>query len=138
MKFIGSLFLHLGSGFVLTAFLPWWTVVIAAFLIAFFLRMDSWKSFLAGFLAMTILWAGTALFLDIQNGEILSSKVAQLFQLPNSNLLVYFTGLIGGFLGGFGALTGSLLKSAISPEKKRYGTRKRRNRYNLPLEENNI
>lgn len=138
MKFIGSLLLHLGIGFVLTAFLPWWTVVIAAFLVAFFLRIDSWKSFLAGFLAMTILWAGTALFLDVQNSEILSSKVAQLFQLPNSKMLVYITGIIGGLLGGFGALTGNLLKSAISPEQKRYGTRKRRNRYNLPLEENNI
>lgn len=138
MKFIGSLLLNLGLGFVLTAFLPWWSVVISTFLIAFFLRIDGWKSFLAGFISMIVLWSGLAMFLDIQNGEILSNKVAELFQLPSNSLLVYITGLIGGILGGFGALTGHFFKGMISPEKKRYGTRRRRTRYNLPFNENNI
>lgn len=133
MKFGASFLLHAGLGFVLTMFSPWWSVAIVAFVVGFSLKVDGWKAFLAGFLGMVGLWAGLATFMDYQNGAILSAKVAQLFQFSSSNFLIYITGFIGGLLGGFGALTGRYFRDVIMPDKKRYGTRKRRSRYNLPI-----
>jgi hypothetical protein len=135
MKFGASFLLHAGLGFLLTMFLPWWSVVISAFLISFFIKIKGWKAFLAGFIGMIGLWGGYAAFMDIQNGAILSNKVAELFQLSDSNALIYITGLIGGLLGGFGALTGCYFRAIVMPDKKRYGTRRRRNRYSLPIAE---
>lgn len=135
MRFGASFLLHAGLGFILTMFFPWWSVAILAFVIGFSLRIDSWQAFLAGFLGMLGLWVGYATFMDYQNGGILSAKVAQLFQLPQSYLLIALTGIIGGLLGGFGALTGRYFRDVIMPDKKRYGTRRRSSRYNLPIAE---
>lgn len=136
MKFTLSILLHAGLGLILTLFVPYfWSTVIIAFVIGFAFKIDGWKSFIAGFLGMLGLWAGYALFLDVANEAILSEKVAQLFQLSNANLLIVITGLIGGLLGGFGALTGRYLREIFMPQKKRYGTRRRKSRYNLPIVE---
>ncbi|MFK7950111.1 MAG: hypothetical protein AB8G11_21145 [Saprospiraceae bacterium] len=135
MKFGASFLLHAGLGFVLTMFFPWWSVVILAFIIGFLLKVEGWQAFLAGFVGMMGLWMGYATFMDYQNGAILSEKVAQLFQLSQSNYLIYITGFIGGLLGGMGALTGRYFRDVIMPEKGRYGTRRRRSRYSLKIAE---
>lgn len=135
MKFGASFLLHAGLGFVLTMFLPWWSVAILAFVIGFSLKVDGWQAFLAGFAGMMGLWMTYAIFMDYQNGAILSTKVAELFQLPQSNYLIYITGFIGGLIGGMGALTGRYFRDVIMPEKGRYGRRRRRSRYSLPIGE---
>ena len=133
MKFILSLLLQAGLSYLITLFFPWWSVVIIAFLIGLLFQINGWAAFLAGFLAMFGLWFGLAMFLDIQNGHLLSERIAQLFKI-SANYLPYITGLIGGLIGGMGSLTGNLFRSLFSERKKRYGTRKRKNRYNLNLE----
>jgi hypothetical protein len=126
MKFIFSFLLQAILGYAITLFFPWWAVVIVAFAIGFTLKIKGWVAFLAGFAAMSALWAGFAIFMDFQNGAILSEKVAQLFQLPQSNYLIYITGFIGGLLGGMGSLTGQLFRETLVKEKKRYGSSNRK------------
>ena len=132
MKFIFSFLLQVALSYLITMFFPWWSVVIIAFILGFSFKIKGWAAFLAGFAAMTALWAGFAIFMDVQNGAILSQKVANLFQLPQSNYLIYITGFIGGLLGGMGSLTGQLFRDALFQEKSRYGSSRRKRFKHLP------
>ena len=58
------------------------------------------------FVAVALLWFGLSLYIDANTQSILTEKVSQLFPV---NLFVLTT-LIGGLVGGFASMTGSLLK----------------------------
>jgi hypothetical protein len=79
----------------------WWSVVLAAFLINFIIYSPGPSSFLSGFLGIGLLWFGTALITDISTDSILADRVAAIFSLPNSMLLILITAIVGGLTGGF-------------------------------------
>jgi len=62
-----------------------------------------------------MLWFFTAVIVDISTGSILTDKVAKIFSLPESFLLVVITAIIGGLVGGLSALTGNYFRSLIAP-----------------------
>ena len=107
MKFLIQLLATSAVCFLLQYFLPWWTMALGAFAISYVVGNNGYLSFLAGFLGAGLLWLGMALFIDIATHSILTQKVNQL--LPVNAFLM--TVLIGGLVGGFAALTGSLLKA---------------------------
>ena len=109
MLFLIILILSFASGF----FLPWWVVAIAAFSAAFFAGKTGKQAFLSGFLAVFIVWIVLALFKSIPNDHVLAKKVAELFHLPGWGYLLLITGVIGGLVSGFAALSGLLLKRAF-------------------------
>ena len=94
---------------------PWWSIVIASFLISLIISTKGLSSFIAGFLGIAILWFFSATIIDIKTGSILTERIAAIFSLPNTWLLILITTLIGGLVGGFGALTGSYLRNLIMP-----------------------
>ena len=112
MLFLIILILSFASGF----FLPWWVVAIAAFSAAFFAGKTAGQAFWSGFLAVFIVWMVLALFKSIPNDHILASRIAQLFQLPGWGYLLLITGIVGGLVSGFAALSGLLLKRAFEKE----------------------
>ena len=119
MKFILKLVLIAGISAVIQLFLPFWSVAIVSFLVCLILGGNGFVSFLSGFLAIVLLWAAVALIIDTQTASILSSKIAYVLPLNGSiSLLVLITILIGGLVGGFGALTGTLLNLTIRKPKK--------------------
>ena len=89
---------------------PWWSIVVASFLISLIISTKGLSSFIAGFLGIAILWFFSATIIDIKTGSILTERIAAIFSLPNTWLLILITTLIGGLVGGFGALTGSYLR----------------------------
>lgn len=99
-------------------YFPWWCVVIASFLINLILYTKGSSSFLSGFLGVGLLWLFAAFTIELSTDSILTEKIAQLFNLPNSFLLVLITGLIGGLAGGFGGLSGSLLRRLFKKERR--------------------
>lgn len=103
--------------FILQSVFPWWTAVIASFLISFIISSKGLSSFIGGFLGIAMLWFIMAAYTDIATGSILTDRVAAIFSLPNSWLLILVTSLIGGLAGGFGALTGSHLRSWVLPSE---------------------
>ena len=103
--------------FLLQLIFPWWTAVIASFLISFIISSKGLSSFIGGFLGIAMLWFIMAAYRDIATGSILTDRVAAIFSLPNSWLLILVTSLIGGLAGGFGALTGSHLRSWVLPSE---------------------
>ena len=114
-KFIFKIVFTAVVAFLLQIYLPWWSVVIAGFAISFILSSGGMSSFFAGFLGVGLLWFTLALFIDNTNDGILSNKVAQIFTLPNSFLLILITSIIGGLAAGLGALTGSYFRDLVLP-----------------------
>ncbi|MBX2894308.1 MAG: hypothetical protein KF763_02615 [Cyclobacteriaceae bacterium] len=107
MKFIIQLVATMLICLVLQLFLPWWSIAIGAAGVAYVAGNKSLHSFMAGFAAIALLWVGYALIIDLKTNSILTEKINQLLPL-NSFIL---TMLVGGLVGGFAALTGSLAKS---------------------------
>ena len=88
-------------------FLPWWTLAIVALAAGYLLK--SKYNFLAGFIAVALLWAGYAYFIDANGAAPLADRVASILYI-NKPLLFLATAFLGGLVGGFASLTGSLLK----------------------------
>ena len=130
MRFLLRFVLILLTAWLLQSFLPFWAAALAAFGIGLILSQKRRKrlygkstpparAFLAGFLAIFLLWAVQAYLIDQANGSLLSMDIFKLL-LQDENALpypVYFmiflSGTIGGLVGGFSAMTGNLLGEAI-------------------------
>ena len=95
-------------GFAGHSFLPWWSIVAVAAIVGIFIGKSGLQSFLFGFVAVLLLWGIYAWQLDTANVSILSSRIGNLFGGLNPFSLILLTGLLGGVLGGLGAMTGAL------------------------------
>ena len=114
MKFLLSTLLILFLGYMAGMLLPWWSIAIVAFLVALIIPMHTGKSFLSGFTGIFLLWAIIATWIDIRNESILSGKIANLIPLGGSSvLLVIVSAIIGALVGGFAAMSGSLLRKVF-------------------------
>lgn len=108
MRFIVSLILTALVSYVLCLFLPWWTVAIAAFLVSAFIPQRGFASFIAGFVALFLLWGAMAWMIDSANHQILSHRVSMLvLKIDNPLYLILLTSLTGALVAGFAAWAGS-------------------------------
>jgi len=112
MKFLFAILLTALIGFIGGLYLPWWSIAIAAFLVAAMVHQKAGKAFIAGFLGIFLLWAVLAFWINIKNEGILATKIASVLPLGGSDIvLILVTGLIGGLIGGSAALGGSFLRA---------------------------
>lgn len=113
MRFIISLILTALTGYVLGIFLDWWSIALAAFLVALAFPQSPGKAFLSGFLAVFLLWGGMALAMDLRNDHILSGRMAQvILKSDSSTIMILITALLGGIVGALSALSASMLRGA--------------------------
>jgi hypothetical protein len=113
MKFILQVFGIAILAHMLGIFLPWYSIAIAAFVAGYALK--SRANFIAGFLSIALLWAVKAWLMDSAASTDLAQRVAHIFTLKHKELLFLVMAVIGGLIGGFAALTGSLLKPKAKP-----------------------
>lgn len=109
-------------GFVAGYFIGWWTLPIVSGICSFVFKTPVGRAFAAGTAAGILLWSGYAGWLNSLNASMLSNRLAETFTTGNGSNLLYATGLVGGLLGGFGAMTGSLLRHLIFPTTKKETT----------------
>ncbi len=110
MRFLLATLLTLALSFISGLFLPWWGIAIVALIVALLVKQAAGLSFLAVFLGVFLLWAALAFWIDSKNNGFLSERIAQVLPLGgNSFLLVLATGMVGGLVAGFAALTGAFL-----------------------------
>ncbi len=110
MRFILATILTATLSFIAGLYTPWWSIAIISFLIALLIKQRVGLAFLSGFLGIFLLWSVLALWIDVKNNHILSHKIAQVFTLGGSSvLLIVVTALAGALVGGFAALSGSSL-----------------------------
>lgn len=119
MKLVIATILTASLSFIAGIYIPlWWFFAVVALLVALLIHQRAGKAFLAGFLALFILWFILAFWIDNENGGVLSVKIASLLPPGGSKwLLIIFTALIGGLVAGFAALSGSFLRSTSSKKQ---------------------
>jgi len=109
MKYLFSIIAIILLGGLAQIFLPWWSLVVVAFLVAYLFRLNAWQGFLSGFIGIFLLWGGYAFYLNQANEGILASRMGDLFSLPSGSIsLLIVSALIGGLIGGLAAATGGL------------------------------
>ncbi|MBK9380364.1 MAG: hypothetical protein IPN39_03465 [Chitinophagaceae bacterium] len=115
MKFITAIILTALLAFIsgLLSFSPWWGFAVTSLFVALLVHQKAGKAFLAGFLGLFLLWGGLAWWIDMKNNGVLSQKIASVLPLGgNSILLIVVTGVAGGLVAGFAAMSGSYLRSS--------------------------
>ena len=108
MKFLIQFVATLFSAHLLALFMPWYSIALAAFVMGFLLKSNA--NFLAGFAAIATLWLFNVLLIDAGSSSDLSERVAKLLMVKYETVLFIVMAVIGGLVGGFAALTGSLLR----------------------------
>lgn len=99
---------------VLSMFLPWWSVMVAAFLASAIVSLEKAQVFIVPFLSIALFWMIYALSLSSANDFILAEKIAVLLQLNgNVPLLIIATGLIGGLAAGFAGIFGQQVRAVF-------------------------
>ncbi len=81
-------------------------MALVAFAAGYYYNNKGFESFAAGFLGAGLLWFVMAYYIDTTTQSILTEKVQRLFPIN----MFLFTVLVGGLVGGFAALTGTLVK----------------------------
>ena len=113
MKFIISLILTALLSFGACLYLPWWSIAIAAFIVAALIPQKPGKAFLAAFVALFLLWGAFSFWLSNNNEHLLAHKVSVLIlKMDSPYLLILATALIGGLVAGFAALSGAYLRKS--------------------------
>jgi len=113
MKFITAIILTALLGYAAPLFFSWWSFAITSLIVSFVVYQSPAKSFLAGFVGLSLLWGIHAVILDTANDHILSRDVAFILPLNGSSmLLIWIIAIIGGLISGFAALTGSFARGA--------------------------
>ncbi|WP_298734915.1 hypothetical protein [uncultured Chitinophaga sp.] len=114
MKSLASILLIAALAYLAGLFLGWWSVALAAFLVALAIPSSPGKAFLNGFIAIFLLWMLVAFFQDVRNDHILANRVSEIFlKVRNPILLGIVSSIIGALTGGMGALSGSQLRKAL-------------------------
>lgn len=119
MKFSITTVLILLLSFCACLYLPWWSIAIVAFLISALIPQRPALAFLAGFLALFLLWGGLSFFISTNNHHILANRVSLLiFKTQSAFILILITALIGALVGGLASLSGSFIQSSRPADKQ--------------------
>jgi hypothetical protein len=101
------------SAALLQLFLPWWSVAIASFAAAYFVRQKPLLAFIAAFSSVFILWVAYSFVLSAANENLLANRVTELLSAITQGslaLLYVLTGFVGGLAAAMAALTASLMR----------------------------
>lgn len=114
-SFLKNFLLTLVLALVLSLFLPWWSIMLAAFLSGAIVRLRKASAFFVPFSAIAVFWMIYAWLLSSANDFILAKKIATLLYLEgNALLLVLVTGVVGGLAAGVAGLFGNQCRAIFS------------------------
>lgn len=96
--------------FLLQLILPWWSLMIAAFALSFFLGKKAFPVFISSFSGCAVVWLLMELFIHFSSGDLMTERIATLLTLPGTIILYAGTFLIAGVAGGISGLAGFYLR----------------------------
>lgn len=100
----------------LSFFLPWWSIMIAALVSSLLMPLKKAAVFFIPFLAILLFWGVYCFVLSNANDFILAKKISQLLMIGgNPYLLILVTGIIGGLAAGISGILGKQIV-ALSKE----------------------
>ena len=94
-------------------YFQFWSIIVLALIGGYFANIAGAKSFLIGFIAIGALWFLKAFAIDVSTDSLLTNKIASIFTLNKTSILVV-TSILGGVIGGMSTLTGRLLKALLT------------------------
>lgn len=117
MKFLAS-FVLIGllsyAAFLFAGETPWWMFAVGAFIGGVAIKQRAYAAFLAGFLAVFVLWGFLTWQMNSANDGLFSAKMANILPLNgSSNMLILISAAIGGITAGLAAATGSFLRKKV-------------------------
>ncbi|MGK0387771.1 MAG: hypothetical protein ACI94Y_000497 [Maribacter sp.] len=115
MRFVLGLILVALLAYISPMFLPWWGIIPLAGIVGFAVGAKWWQSFLYGLIAVAVVWGIYTYSINSANEGILSSKMAELFNIDGGGLLVLISTAIGAIFSALAALGGALLRDGILP-----------------------
>ena len=99
---------------ILSLFLPWWSVMIAALLSGTLIPLKKTAVFFIPFLAILLFWTSYCFILSSANDFTLAKRIANMLPLGgNPYLLILITGIIGGLAAGIAAIFGKQLRLVL-------------------------
>lgn len=107
------------SFWIVTLFLPWWTLLIPAVILGATLFKSAVSAFFTGFLSLFAAWLVQVLYIYIANESILSGRIAEMLGVGQSWIVILITALIGGVIGGMGTLLGTQIRLLLQPQGPR-------------------
>lgn len=94
---------------------PWWSAAVVAGVAGLLSRIRTGEAFVAGFIAVAVMWLAFFLVKDIRSHHLLSQKMAELFHLPSFLFYILITFALGGLTGGIPCWAGAQLRKLFSP-----------------------
>ena len=97
----------------------WWWIAVAAFLGGAMIKTSGIQSFFAGAFGVGLIWLWMVLKIDISTSSILTSKMAELFNLGHSGFIIGITVLIGSLVGALSCWTGHNFRKLLESRRSR-------------------
>lgn len=121
MKFLRIVAIAIFFHIVMNMFMPWWNIFIAGLIAGYFSRTTALKTMATVFLALSFYWIILILKIDSGNDHILSSRLAELMSISNSNVFIMINGIIGGLCGAVGSQVGFYMRKIVKKIKSEEG-----------------
>ena len=96
----------------------WWWVMIVPFAYGAAAARSGWKAFRTGFSAAGLLWLGTSLFLYLTGSGLIATRMARMFGLEKSWLMIFVTALIAAVAAGASGYAGYAVRALVKKPGK--------------------
>jgi hypothetical protein len=106
------------ASFLLQLVLPWWLIVIIAFITCGLIGKTGKVSFWQPFLAIALLWTAMALFKSLPNQNLLASRVASMLGLQLWWWILVISSVLGAVVAGISGYCGYQFRKAVIVVKK--------------------
>ena len=94
---------------ILTPF--WWWIMVVPFVYSLLRARSGWGGFRVGMFSAGLLWLAGSVYMYFTGGRIIAGRVAQMFNLGISWLMILLTTVIAAVAAGFAGLAGYHLRS---------------------------
>lgn len=118
MKFIGFFLLTLLLVVLANPWISFWGVMILIILLGFFMKAGNASAFWGGGLGMGLAWLGLGVYISFITGSDLSDKMAGVFGVGSSWIMLILSGIVGFLFGSFSGLTGNMLRRLFIREPR--------------------
>jgi hypothetical protein len=96
----------------------WWWVMIVPFAYGAAAARSGWKAFRTGFFAAGLLWFGSSLFFYLTGSGLIAARMARMFGLGKSWLMVFVTALIAALAAGVSGYAGYAVQALVKKPTK--------------------
>lgn len=97
----------------------WWWVMIVPFAYGAAAARSGGKALWTGFYAAGLLWLGTSLYLFLTGSGLIASRMARMFGLGSSWLMVLVTALVAAVAAGITGYAGYAVRGLFKKPRKK-------------------